>query len=44
MWPQLPWAKGLLRLNANASEVRSAVEDTLTITVKGIAAGMQNTG
>ena len=42
--PTVPFAKDLVSLNANASEIRSVVEDTLTITVKGIAAGMQNTG
>ena len=45
--PRVPWAKDLLRLNpgtGSGSDMRSAVEDTLIITVKGISAGLQNTG
>ena len=37
----IPWARELLELNELAS---SGIEDTLIISMKGIAAGMQNTG
>ena len=36
---KVPWASDMLKLNANESDIRSAIEDTLSITVKGIAAG-----
>lgn len=43
--PKVPWAKELLQLNASSGGgIKSAVDDTLIITVKGIAAGLQNTG
>ena len=41
---KVPFARELLALNANESAYLNAIEDTLMITVKGIAAGMQNTG
>jgi len=42
--PTLPWAKELMQLSGNDLDGSSGVEDIVLITVKGIAAGMQNTG
>jgi hypothetical protein len=41
---KLPFAKELMSLNPNECDFQSCIEDTLIITMKGIAAGMQNTG
>ena len=38
--PKLPWADGLMQLGSGSS----GVDDIIQITIKGIAAGMQNTG
>ena len=42
--PYMPWAKQMLSLHASKDYYHAAVSDTLIITMKGIAAGMQNTG
>ena len=42
--PKMPWAKQMLSLHASKDYYHAAVSDTLIITMKGIAAGMQNTG
>lgn len=41
---KVPWGRELMKLNVNESDLLNAIQDTLMITVKGIAAGMQNTG
>ena len=38
------WAKEMLNLHPSGDYYHAAVSDTLIITMKGIAAGMQNTG
>jgi len=42
--PTMPWAKQMLSLHSSKDYYQAAVSDTLIITMKGIAAGMQNTG
>ena len=42
--PVMPWAKQMLSLHVSKDYYHAAVSDTLIITMKGIAAGMQNTG
>ena len=42
--PSMPWAKEMLSLHSSGDYYQAAVSDTLIITMKGIAAGMQNTG
>lgn len=34
---KVPWGKELMKLNANESDLLNAIQDTLMITVKGIA-------
>ena len=42
--PSLPWAQDMMKLHPSANAFKSAVNDTLIITIKGIASGLQNTG
>ena len=42
--PTMNWAKQMLSLHPSKDYFHAAVSDTLIITMKGIAAGMQNTG
>jgi phosphoenolpyruvate carboxylase len=42
--PALPWAQDMMKLHPSANAYKSAVNDTLIITIKGIASGLQNTG
>ena len=42
--PSMPWSKEMLSLHGKNNWYHATVSDTLIITMKGIAAGMQNTG
>lgn len=42
--PRVPMAKEMLQLNRSGCDFRSATEDTLLITIRGISAGVRNTG
>ena len=42
--PSMPWSKEMLSLDGKNNWYHATVSDTLIITMKGIAAGMQNTG
>jgi phosphoenolpyruvate carboxylase len=42
--PKMQWAQEMLSLHESKDYYHAAVSDTLIITMKGIAAGMQNTG
>ena len=42
--PSLPLAQDIMKLHPSANAFKSAVNDTLIITIKGIASGLQNTG
>ena len=43
--PKVPFAQELMQLGGSSnSALHSAVQDIILITIKGIAAGMQNTG
>jgi len=42
--PKVPFARELMQLGGAGNTAVSAVQDIILITIKGIAAGMQNTG
>ena len=42
--PSLQWAQDMMKLHPSTNPYKGAVNDTLIITIKGIASGLQNTG